>query len=220
MILQHFTWSRGTLALPGCTPSVLPTVDIKLGFWEAHGGFSFSALFEIKFDNKSSMSTTWRLKRMNERLKRCVIFPQPTVNLICVILLLSSSAELKLLLGLLGGGISSGVSSWRNLRTKSLAMKTGSVSYKKNTRVQIRWIRDFLKSQGREKLVQDNSDGQIKISKNYFDQFSFPYFCIYIFIYSSVDFFLQKYEATINLKAFVIKSEYYKNVLWLTTRTK
>ena len=171
MILQHFTWSRGTLALPGCTPSVLSKADIKLGFWDAHGGFSFSALFAIKSDNKSSMSTTWRLKRMNERLTRCVIFPQPTVNLICVILLLSSSAEWKLFFGLLGRGISSGVSSWRNLRTKSLAMKTGSVSYKKNTRVQIRWIRDCMKSQGYEKLVQDKSDGQIKISKNYFETF-------------------------------------------------
>lgn len=58
------------------------------------------------------------------------------------------------------------------------------------------------------------------MSKNYFDQFSIPYLCIYISIYLIVDFILQKNEATINLQVFVRKSEYYKNVLWLTISTK
>ena len=46
---------------------------------------------------------------------------------------------------------------------------------------------------------------------------SIPYLCIYIIIliYLNVDFILQKNEATINLQAFVRKSEYYKNVLRL-----
>ena len=65
--------------------------------------------------------------------------------------------------------------------------------------------------------VTDKSKFLNSISK----LFSIPYLCIYIYIliYLIVDFILQKNEATINVQAFVRKSEYYKNVLWLACVT-
>ena len=129
MILQHFTCPRGGgFVIRLWTPSVLSPGDTTPENWG--DGISGSLPFEISWESKSNMSKSWRVKRTNGRLTLWVILPHPTVNLICVTLLFSSS---ELELDVFVDVKSRGVSSRRNRTTKSLAIKTGPLSCKKAT---------------------------------------------------------------------------------------